>query len=343
MPSVELQPTSTPDTKALSADLDLMLQNLAQAHAFSGSALVAQNGQVILKNGYGYADREQDIPNTPETRFRICSITKQFTAMAILILQEQGRLNLQDSICTHLGNCPEVWEPVTIYQLLTHTSGIPDPLEAFWTQNITSPAPLERMIAEASSQPLNFQPGTQFSYDNTGYDLLGKIIEAASGQSYEEFLQKNIFEPLEMKDTGFDPGREDIAVGYADQSKTIAQPFNIWVAFSAGGLYSTVEDLYLWDRALYTQKLVPQRILNEMFTAHFSMPDGSGMGYGYGWVIAPETQRKFVAHEGSAYGYRSVIIRYLDNQAAIILLINQENIDPNVIADLIAQKLFREK
>lgn len=344
--SAQIAGTSSADesaSQALNAELDNMLQTATKQDTFSGSVLVAQNGRVILHRGYGFADREENIRNTSKTRIPICSITKQFTAMAISILQEQGKLNLQDSLCQHLANCPETWKQITIFQLLSHTSGLPDPLEEYWTQDVTSATPLERLIEDVAGKPLEFQPGAGFSYNNTGYILLGKVIENASGQSYETFLQENIFQPLKMLNTGFDPTRNDLAIGYKNKTMTVADPFNMWVAFSAGALYSTVDDIYLWDQALYTNKLVPEKVLNRMFTAQVLMPDANGIGYGYGWVIGSDNHGRFVAHEGMALGYRTSIIRYLEHHAVIILLINQEDIDPNPLAALIANKLFGEE
>ncbi len=332
-----------PDTENLSKHLDGLLQKLTENGDFSGSVLVARNGIVVLGKGYGFADREKTIPIDTQTKFPICSITKQFTAVAILMLQEQGKLNVQDGICNYLKSCPGAWKPITIHQLLTHTSGIPDPLEAFWTQDIASPAPLERMIADAAAKPLEFQPGTKFNYDNTGYDLLGKIIENVSGQTYGTFLQQQIFEPLNMSNTGFDPNRHDLAIGYADQGGSVASPFNMWVAFSAGALYSTADDLYLWDQALYTEKLVPQRVLDAMFIPYVALPEADGAGYGYGWMIGTDHQHRFVGHEGLAYGYRSILTRYPESHITIILLINQENVDPSSIASFIANLLFGQE
>jgi CubicO group peptidase (beta-lactamase class C family) len=319
-----------------------MLQKVTKAGLFSGSILVAQNGQVILSKGYDFADREKKIPNTAQTKFRIASITKQFTAMAIMILQEQGKLNVQDKICAYLTDCPEAWKPITIHQLLTHTSGIPDTPSAFYSQEITSSLPLEQSIADAKTKPLDFQPGEKFSYNNRGYVLLGKIIEAVSGQSYEAFLQKHIFEPLQMTSTGFDHVQVDLAVGYTNQSY-VADQINMWVAFSAGALYSTVEDLYRWDQALYTDKLVPQQALDTMFTAHVLMPDSDGWGYGYGWMIGPDNQRRIIAHPGGIQGFASIIKRYPDAKATIIVLANQENVPVDVIDESIAKKLFGER
>jgi CubicO group peptidase (beta-lactamase class C family) len=225
---------------------------------------------------------------------------------------------------------------------LTHTSGIPDTIGTFHTEEITSSLPLEQTIADAKAKPLDFQPGEKWSYNNTGYNLLGKIIEAASGESYESFLQKNIFEPLEMSSTGYDLGQSDLAVGYPDQFNA-AHEINLWVPFSAGGLYSTAEDLYRWDQALYTDRLVSQKTLGTIFTAQVQIPDSDGQGYGYGWMTMPTDQGYVVFHPGGIEGFTSFIGRYLDAKATIIILTNQGNVDPSVAGDLIYKKLFGAK
>jgi len=226
---IEDQMLNTSD-KILKNEFDTMLQKSAELNSFSGSVLVIQNGSVILSSGYGFSDREKNIPNTSQTRFPICSLTKQFTAMAILMLQEQGKLNVQDGICRYLTDCPEPWEPITIHQLLTHTSGIPDLVEEFWTRDVTSPVPLEQLIAEAKSRSVVSQPGEDFSYNNTGYILLGRIIESTSGQTYATFLKENIFQPLKMWNTSFDPNPQIWQLGTKTKPKLL-HPLSIcgWV------------------------------------------------------------------------------------------------------------------
>lgn len=343
-------PTSTPepaptptsiDVPKLSAELDAMFQKMVKANVFTGSVLVAQNGQIILSQGYNFADREKKIPNTAHTKFRIASITKQFTAMAIMMLQEQGKLNVQDELCIYMTDCPDEWKPITIHQLLTHTSGIPEVFDVYRNEQITSSLSLDKMIAEVKTMPLEFQPGDKFSYHNMGYILLGKIIEAVSKQSYEVFLQKNIFEPLQMSNTGFEHNQDDLAVGY-NQYHAVVDPMNMWVVFSAGALYSTVEDLYRWDQALYTNQLVSQKTLDTIFSAHVRVPDGNGWSYGYGWSIGLLEQRPIISHGGSIRGFTSMIDRFPVDHATIIILINQEDIDPTLADTAVAKKLFGE-
>jgi CubicO group peptidase (beta-lactamase class C family) len=317
--------------------IDALVKENYQKGVYDGSVLVARDGQVILSQGYGFADREKNIPNTPQTKFRIASITKQFTAMAVLLLQEQGKLNVEDGICNYITNCPEIFKPVKIRHLLSHSSGLPNATRYSF--------PGDQMISKSAT--LNFQPGEQFVYSDVGYNLAGRIIETVSGQSYASFLKQNIFEPLGMSNTGVDNMRQtDLAKGYSNAEGEIAlQP--IYGMFAEGSIYSTAEDLYRWDQALYTDKLLPQSSLKAMFMPQMAVPDGKyygfdgskGWSYGFGWFIAPQ-ELGYVLHGGIYPGYRAEIRRYMDDKAVIILLANQEAVALYPTAEAIAAKLF---
>jgi CubicO group peptidase (beta-lactamase class C family) len=324
-----------PDPKVLSAEFDAIVEKKHQAGLFDGSVLVAQNGQVIFSKGYGFADREKKIPNTPQTKFRLASISKQFTAMAILLLQEQGKLSVDDSICKYITNCPEIFKPVKIHHLLSHSSGIPNATQYS--------LPGDQMIPKSAT--LYFEPGKQFEYSNVGYDLLRILVETVSAQSYASFLEQNIFEPLEMSNSGVDDMKQtDLAKGYSNAEGDVAlEP--VW---GVDSVYSTVEDMYLWDQALYTEKLLPQSVIKEIFTPQVAVPDGmyygaidgsKGWGYGYGWFIAPK-ELGYVIHGGILPGYRTEIRRYMDDKAVIILLTNHEAVDLTNTSESIAGKLL---
>lgn len=293
--------------------LDSYLNHLVSTGVLSGSVLVEQNGMLFSK-GYNLADVDTQIPNTPQTRFRIGSNTKQFTAMAILILQDRGKLHVQDHICRYIPACPADWQPITLAELLTHSSGIPDytnfpDFVSTWTQPTTP----EELIARFKDMPLDFTPGSVFRYSNSGYVLLGYIIERVSGESYATFLHENIFVPLKMNNTGYDttyPALPQHATGYyADRSTP--DPYDMSVLYAAGALYSTVEDLYLWDAALLAGKLVSRQVLDAMFTLHMPCPkSGPGgcllstdKGYGYGWFIGSEPQGTLIYHVGRIDGF----------------------------------------
>jgi CubicO group peptidase (beta-lactamase class C family) len=325
LPACTKQPGSSTIDPDRIAQLDEILNRMAADETFSGSVLIAQNGEVLFRRGYGSANRELGISNTPRTRFRVGSITKQFTAMAILILQSQGRLDVLDPICKYIEDCPAAWEDITIHHLLTHTSGI-TPMVGYSGSLPITPAEL---IALFKDSPLDFQPGERFSYSNCAYWVLGYIIEQASGQSYEDFIQKAIFKPLNMHDSGFDQDARGLAVGYKNQY-TISVPSggsDSSFVYSAGAIYSTVEDLLHWDQALYTDQLIPQDLINQMFAPQIIMyPDLAGsMAYGYGWFIQGDLGRQMVWHGGAIEGFRSVILRYPDERITIIILSNQED------------------
>ncbi len=224
------------------------------------------------------------MPNTPQTVFRLGSITKQFTPMAVIMLQERNKLNVQDPICKYLENCPAAWQPVTIRHLLTHTSGIPNFTDFPDFAKIKAlPVTHASLIERFKDKPLEFAPGEKFNYSNSGDYLLGVITERASGKSYADFLRENIFATLVMKQTGYDDNKSIIknrAAGYARQGGSIvnASYTDMSVPFASGALYTTTEDLLRCEQSFYTEKLVKRKSLDEMFTPFKE-------GYGYGWSI----------------------------------------------------------
>ena len=192
------------DGSAFSAKLDEHL-NQAVRQGFSGAALISRDGKIVFAKGYGLANRELDVPNTAQTRFRLGSITKQFTAVGILLLADRGKLGVQDPICKFFDNCPPAWSAVTIHHLLSHTGGIPSFTSSpDYLPKMMMPETVTSMIARFKDKPLEFTPGEKYAYSNSGYFLLGHIIEKASGETYEVFLQKNIFDPLKLANTGYD-------------------------------------------------------------------------------------------------------------------------------------------
>jgi CubicO group peptidase (beta-lactamase class C family) len=329
----------------IAADIDRQLSQMTERGEFSGSVLIARDGKILLSKGYGLADRENNIPNTPQTQFCIASVTKPFTAMAVLILQDRGLLDVQDPFCNYYPNCPSAWQGITIHQLLTHTSGIPDYISLPDAMDFAlTPMPGEDLIAHFRDLPLDFPPGTSYSYDNSGYILLGEIIERVSGQSYSNFLEENIFDPLGMANTTLGPGRENVAVGYDDSSNKPSLPDVHLGTGADGSIYSTVEDLFRWDRALYTEILIPQALLDQMFTVHpGTVVEEGGYGYGYGWEIPPAREYRFYQHTGNTFGYKAYLGRVPDYHITVILLINQHDIRPRPLGDAIVQELVEGK
>src|SRR5450759_2120122 len=236
---------TSPSSSAISPDalsaVDTMLGNMTSQSVFSGSVLISQHGHVLLSKGYGFADRDQKTPNAPQTRFSIGSNTKQFTAAAIMLLQVQGKLKVTDRICKYIPQCPTAWGVITIKELLTHTSGIPDYLNTLPDFRGYAGPPLTplQVIAHFRDLPLEFAPGTTWKYSNSGYFLLGYIIEQISGLSYEAFLQKYILTPLHLSDTGSDHNSNGVAIGYTDgYSATPVEPLPPFPPSGDGCLYS---------------------------------------------------------------------------------------------------------
>jgi CubicO group peptidase (beta-lactamase class C family) len=332
-------PTSTP--QSLAGEISSYLDTLAERDIIRGSVLVAQEGEILLSEGYGLADRENNIPNTSQTKFRIASLGKQFTAMGILILQSRGQLDVQDRICEYLPTCPEIWNAVTIHHLLTHTSGMPE----WWDIGLdfeeleSTHDPIE-VIEIFMEYPLEFRPGEQWSYCNVGYDILGYIIELVSNQSYEEFLQQAIFEPLAMINTGMDQKDQILAVGYRAlpvQETNLDYMF----AYASGGHYSTVEDLYRWEGALNSDRLIPKELLDMMFTPHAVVRE-TQLFYGYGWFIGEDHDKNLYFHDGEISGFRSQIHRYPDDDTTIIVISNKQTADLDYVVKGIEEVIFRE-
>jgi|GEM_PF-787325 len=326
----------------LTTRVDEYLNALVKQDRFSGAILLARDGKVLLSKGYGMANFEDETPNTPQTKFRLGSITKQFTAMATLILQERGKLSVQDSVCKYVENCPQGWQPITIHNLLTHTSGIPNvtSFPEFRKMKMFPSSPLEG-VALFKDKPLEFAPGEKFNYSNSGYMLLGYIVERAAGHAYADFLRENIFQPLGMKNTDYDVNSAIVkhrASGYTRSANGIANAdyINMTLPFAAGGLYSTVEDLYLWDRAFYTEKLVSKKSLEAMNTPFKD-------GYGYGVGIGEHFGLKNISHGGGIEGFSTFLSRFPVENATVIVLSNIDSANTGGIAKHLGGLLLSDK
>lgn len=309
-------------------EVDATMSEMAEQKRFSGSILIAQGDQILLSKGYGMADVESGQPNSPQTRFRICSITKEFTATVILILQDQGKLNVQDPICQYLADCPAAWQEISIHHLLTHTSGISDKVffEKIAGRQEERFAPVE-LIALFSDAPLDFEPGKEYRYSNPGYILLGYIIEQVSGQSYEEFLHESILSRLNLLNTGYEHMVNDVATGYSSYGHK-ARFYDNSHPYSAGGLYSTVEDLYFWNQAFQTDPYFSKDAFAPLFTPFVPVPledeFATEESYGYGRMIGQRNGHRIIGHTGSYYGFAGFHEYYPDEQITIIVLSNQD-------------------
>lgn len=318
------------EDKEITQRLHQYLQALAQHHNFHGSVLVAQNNQVLLNQGYGYSDFQQGITVNPQTRFAIGSVTKQFTALAVMQLKEQGFINLQDTVSTYLPDFPH-GDVITLHHLLTHTSGLVNYTNLNESYALSpEQQDAQGIIDSIRNYPLSFAPGSKYEYCNTGYLALGLIVETVSGQSLGDYFQTHIFTPLNMKNTGFaKPGTAHsydatAYVGYLDVMEVDDAPL-ISIAHGAGSLYSTVEDLYRWDRALAENRLVKEETLAEILTGHVEIEDP--VKYGYGWVVVDFPDGSFISHEGNTFGFSASIARFLDLDLTIIALTNSRYYD----------------
>ena len=327
--------------------LDKLISTYAEYGKFNGSVLVAEKGKVIYKKGFGLADMEWNIPNQPDTKHRLGSITKQFTAMLIMQLVEQGKLKLDVPISTYLPEYPKKnGDVITIHQLLTHSSGTPN-MTSFpgFSKNIKgnsySPVQLVNLFADST---LQFKPGEKFAYSNSGYILLGYIIEKVTGKSYEQVLQENIFTPLKMTNTGYDHAKillKNRASGYEKNGRHFVNAtfIDMSVPYAAGSMYSTVEDLYLWDQALYGNQLLRKENIDLLFVKH--IPSG-GSYYGYGWGIGgirlgnTEERIETIGHGGGIDGFNTQITRIPSDKSLIVLLNNTGGAPLNEMTEAIA-------
>ncbi|MDD7794291.1 serine hydrolase domain-containing protein [Clostridium sp. 'White wine YQ'] len=305
----------------------LKLENYMKKYSnFNGTVLVAKNEKILFENGYGMANAENKIQNTPKTVFRIASITKQFTATAILMLQEKGLLNVQDTIDKYIENYPN-GNKIKIYNLLNHTSGIPEYIKFISSDSYTP----EKLVELFKDKKLNFTPGTKYEYSNSNYVLLGYIIEKVSGMSYENYMEENIFKPLKLESTGtlnnMDRATEK-AEGYAyinHKSNQYQKDINMdpSLAYAAGNLYSNAEDLLVWNNNLCSGKLINDNSLKEMLTPYQN-------GYGFGWFIINKDNQKLIEHEGDILGFTSLIRRDMNTGYVVILLSNKRGEGTNL-------------
>jgi CubicO group peptidase (beta-lactamase class C family) len=350
------EPTAAPDISVsaggestlspeMLAEIDSFLNSAYEGEPFQGSVLVARDGEVLLRKGMGMANQSAGIPNGPETKFRLGSLTKPFTAVAVLMLYQQGLLDINDPICLHLETCPPAWQEITIHNLLVHTSGLVDivTLDDYTLFKTEATTPLQTM-ARLTDLPLDFVPGERWQYSNSNYIVLSAIIKRASGQSYEAFVEEYIFAPLGMANSGYDHNDGETAIGYLPDGST-AEFIDMSLPDAAGGLYSTVDDLYRFDRALYTDQLLPAALVEQMFTAQTVIaPNTPNVGYGYGWISEDDPDGpppgKIVAHSGSIEGFSTAMIRFIDLDAVVIVLGNVEKRNPQLIAQTLAEKLL---
>jgi CubicO group peptidase (beta-lactamase class C family) len=304
--------------------VDAFLAKYYELGLFNGAVLVADRGKVLLRKGYGLANMEWEIANTPDTKFRLGSITKQFTAALVMQEVERGEIELTAPITRYLPDYPaDTGDRVTIHHLLNHTSGIVGytELPGFAASARTSYEPAQFADEFFANLDLLFEPGTKYSYNNSAYFLLGIILEKVSGKPYAQLLQERIFTPLGMKDSGYDSARPLLskrAAGYDKQfdgSYVNTSFLDMSLPYAAGALYSTVDDLYKWDQALYTDSVMSAASKDQMFTPGL-------FDYGYGWIIKQQDGVKTIEHGGGINGFNTFLTRNPDSKRLIVLLNN---------------------
>lgn len=303
------------------ARLDQIVQSYVTEHKFMGTVLVARGDQTIFNRAYGSANLEWDVPNTIATKFRLGSVTKQFTAASILLLEERGKLSVNDPVKKYMSDAPAAWDKVTIFHLLTHTSGVADftrfpdypKIEPF----ASTPA---KLVALFRDKPLDFEPGEKWSYDNSGYVLLTYLIEKITGDSYEKFVRENIFAPLGMADTGYDSNSAIIprrASGYSPGRGGVENAgfIHMTIPQGAGALYSTTGDLLKWEQGLFGGKVLKAPSLEKMITPFKN-------NYAFGLMIETAGGHKKISHGGGIEGFNTELTYYPDDKLTVVALAN---------------------
>ncbi len=337
------------NTKDKAAKIQEVLALAHKYKQFNGTALVAENGKVIYKGGFGMANMEWGIPNTPETKFRLGSITKQFTAMLTLQLVEQGKIKLDAKVSDYLPDYrQDIGQKVTIHHLLTHTSGIPSytSLPGFFENVTRNPYKVDDFVKKYASGDLEFEPGTKYTYNNSGYFLLGAIIERVTGKTYEQVLKEYVFDPVGMKNTGYDHHDTIIqkrASAYVPtpDGYSNAPYLDMSIPYAAGSMYSTVEDLYLWDQALYTDKLISAQSKDLMFKPFLE-------NYAYGFVVTNVSFKQndqpvqVIRHGGGINGFTTMLERFVKDKNFIVILDNTSSRNVDRLSETIAKILYNQ-
>lgn len=321
-------------------EIDSLMNNTYPSNEPGASILISKKGEIIYQKAFGLANLEHNVKNTPEHVFQIGSITKQFTAVSILLLVEQGKISLNDSITKYIVDFPTHNQHIKIHHLLTHTSGIKNYTNMsewtkIWRQDLT---PAE-MISVFKNEPLEFKPGEKFSYSNSGYFLLGYIIEKISGLTYSEFIEKNIFKPLAMYNSLYGSHTKLIqnrANGYQKDTKYVnAEYLSLTQPYAAGSIMSNVNDLFLWNQAIMSFKLLKKETIQKAFT-NYQLSNGSYTNYGYGWIINEINGNHTLEHSGGIFGFSSNGIYLPNEDVYVIVLTNKDNDTPSDISTRIA-------
>jgi CubicO group peptidase (beta-lactamase class C family) len=338
-----------PKASALSKRANELLAAKVKDQKFMGVALMAVDGRVVFEKAYGSGDLEWDAPHTTESVFRLGSLSKPFTAVAIAQLAQKGALKTEDPIVKYVQDLPKSWKGVTLHQLLTHSSGVPNYTSqpGFWRQVVMHPNTPQELVSLVRNQPLDFEPGRHWGFSNTNYILLGMVIEQVTKQRYPDYLRQAVLDPLEMKNTGYDVASVVLkhrAHGYtlSPHGLVNATYVDMSVPYSAGGLYSTARDLLRFDQALYSDQLLNANWRERVFTAHILTTVDSS-SHGYGWFIAREKGWVQHTHEGGFPGFSTMLARYPEARSTIVLLSNLSTPDIAKMTSALAEMLLPPK
>jgi CubicO group peptidase (beta-lactamase class C family) len=316
----------------------MLLSNIVVPPYFTGVIALKQADRVLLKKEYGLKRNGNRTKSSAEASFCIGSLTKMFTACAILLLEEDKQLHTSDCIEPFFSECPEA-SKITLHHLLSHTSGLINYTEdeEIWPLRVKETSPIE-LIKTFIKKPLKFFPGSRYSYSNSGYVLLGFIIEKVSGLSYGTFLKQHIFDPLHMFSTQYNLSTKETKIkGYSlteGKERIEASVHHPSFAYAAGGIYSTVEDLFLWDNQLFTYQLLTSESLNKMIDIHCFTNEERTMGYGYGlnieWLSAHNYPIKHIWHRGRLDGFSSLYSKYLKIDKTLVILANNDQLSSEI-------------
>jgi CubicO group peptidase (beta-lactamase class C family) len=336
----QAEPTRVPSGSVTDPRVDEIMKRTNITKDSPGAAvLVIERGKVIHQKGYGLADLEKGAPIAPHTALHLGSVGKQFTALGVMLLHEQGKLEYDDPIGKYIPELKWTGAEVTIRRLLHHTSGLPDydEMDALYNRLIeisAEPRNADLLKALSKQSELLYTPGSKFLYSNTGYDVLGALIEKISGQSYADFMQERVFTPLGMTHTFALPNEKRnapyVALSYWDDGGQPAyyEPDPMDNIPGSGGIYSSIGDMVLYDQALYTDKLVKQSTLAEAFTEG-KLNNGEGLAYGFAWELGTENGNFYTAHSGAWLGFTSYYLRFPEKELSVVLLCNFDYLDPD--------------
>ena len=335
----------SPVTEVDSVIIDSLLSDYDLGDGPGAAVMIIKEGVILFSNGYGLANLENEIPITNETNFRLASITKQFTAMCIMILINHGELDFETTLVEIFPPFPSYGNNITIRYLLNHTSGLVDYESLIQNDATEQVSDMDVYNMMTGLDSTYFTSGTDYRYSNTGYALLAMIVEKKSGLTFSEFLKENIFSPLEMNNSvahqegisnitnrAYGYSQEDDGYNLDDQSLTSA-------VLGDGGIYTSLNDMFRWDQSLYVDTLIPYEILNEAFTSG-ELSSGEKTGYGFGWRMDTYLYRNRAHHTGSTRGFRNVFMRFPDQKISILILTNRNSGRPINIAEKIADYLF---